>query len=85
MNDAMVAPVPGKMPSTEPIALPRAIGMTDFLISPGSGRTDIFGPAPTVVALPMRITLAKKSARPNRPIAKATSCTPSLSSMTPNA
>ncbi|MNW05118.1 hypothetical protein D3C71_2013190 [compost metagenome] len=85
MNDAMVAPVPGRMPNTAPMALPRAIGMADFLMSPGSGRTDILGPAPTVVALPMRLTLAKKSAKPNRPIASATNCTPSLSSMTPKA
>ncbi len=82
MNEAMVAPVPGSMPSTAPMALPRTTGMADWRMSPGSGRTDILTWVPTVVALPMRLTLAKKSARPNSPIASATSCMPSLSSIT---
>ncbi|CUI64621.1 Uncharacterised protein [Achromobacter xylosoxidans] len=85
MNDAMVAPVPGRMPRTAPMALPRAIGMADWRMSPGSGRTDMRAALPTVLALPMRLTLAKKSASPNRPIASATNCTPSLSSRMPKA
>jgi len=85
MNDAMVGPVPGRMPNAAPMAVPRTSAPRDCLMSPASGRMDfmlIFADV-TLLSLPIRLMFFRKSATPNRPMASATICRPSDSSRMP--
>ncbi|KAG1271268.1 hypothetical protein G6F64_015608 [Rhizopus arrhizus] len=85
MNDAMVGPVPGRMPNAAPMAVPRTSAPRDCLMSPASGRIDFMLILPVVILLspPMRLMFFRKSATPNRPMASATICKPSESSRMP--
>ena len=81
----MVGPVPGRMPNAAPMAVPRTSAPRDCLMSPASGRIDFMLTLVlvTLVSPPIWLMFLRKSATPNRPMASATICRPSLSSRMP--
>ena len=82
IKEAIVPPVPGKIPKKEPTPAPRKILDRELLNSPLSKRKErhpIFLELTTCPS-PSRLALEITSAIPNKPIATATSASPSWSS-----
>src|SRR5690625_1185156 len=85
MNEAMVPPVPGKIPKKEPTPAPRPMVLTELLNSPLLKRNARMPMRPLEMMLPepKRLALAITSAIPNKPMATAISAKPSWSSGIP--
>ena len=81
----MVGPVPGMAPNSVPTKVPRIMGQKASLSSSREGRMSRMLILALVVITLILFTFRMKSATPNRPIATATSSSPSLSSGRPKA